>query len=472
MQNSDMGETAQPGHSVDTSLGALARLALPAALTLLLGNAYRFNDLYFVQLLGGEHGVAAQAAVSVAGMVTILCFAFYEGIAVGVLALSSRAHGSGEAFRARRILRIGIALSCGVACAILAFGMTNLEPLSEFLLGWSQESEASRSGEALAALRLRQLELDALRAYLTPCFLGALALCLSPVVSHAFLAKRDSRTPFYLEILAVGINTGLNAWLVPELGAAGAAWATVLSRCVSVSIGLWLLHRVLPRDGGVDARSLATILARIARVGLPTTAAIGIYSCAYQVVLATSFPPFGPVGRATLGNGFTIEGLAFCLIWGLAQAVGSLAGNALGAGDAEKAREVVRRGVRVVLVLVFPLTLLFLFGASALASVMTEDPATHAAVVVYLQTIAWSQWAVGIQGVQENALYSSGYAMPPALASAFWNLTRIPLCFVFAHSLGFGLVGIWWAINVSSYGKGLTVTWLTMRGRWLRVGAD
>lgn len=233
-----------------------------------------------------------------------------------------------------------------------------------------------------------------------------------------------------------------------------------------------ILHRVLPKRALEDPRSLASILARIARVGLPTIAAIGIYSCVYQVVLATSFPPFGPVGRAALGNGFTIEGLAFCLIWGLAQAVGSLAGNALGAGDPEQAQAVVRRGVHVVLVMIVPLTLLFLFGASALASVLTDDPATHAAVVVYLQTLAWSQWAVGIQGVQENALYSSGYATPPALASAFWNLTRIPLCYVFAHTLGFGLLGIWWAINVSSYGKGLTVSWLTMRGRWLRPGAE
>lgn len=204
------------GAVVDTSLRALAKLALPAALTLLLGNAYRFNDLYFVQLLGGEHGVAAQAAVSVASMVTIFCFAFYEGIAVGVLALSARAHGAGEGQRARRILRIGIALSVGVALAILTVGLTGLDLLCESLLGWSQSIE-SAGGAPLdpGAARVRQLEFEELRKYLKPCFLGALALCLSPVISHAFLAKRDSRTPFLLEILAVAINTGLNAWLVP-----------------------------------------------------------------------------------------------------------------------------------------------------------------------------------------------------------------------------------------------------------------
>ena len=70
----------------------IMQLAWPAALLLLLENFYRGNDLFFVKWLGRE----AQSALAVAGMVNILCFALYGGIAIGTLSLSARAHGAGR----------------------------------------------------------------------------------------------------------------------------------------------------------------------------------------------------------------------------------------------------------------------------------------------------------------------------------------------------------------------------------------
>lgn len=437
---------------------ALIRLAIPAALTLLLTNAYRVNDLFWVGRLIGDRGVAAQAAVSVASMVTIFCFAFYEGLSMGVLALSARAHGAGEGFRARRIFRISLGVALVLSAAVAAVGLGFLDPLSRLLLGL-------RAGEST-------IEFQELRNYLAPCLGGGLFLCLAPLVSHAFLAMRDSRTPLVLEILAVVANTIFNAILVPDFGAAGAGYATVLSRVLSVSLGLWLLHRKLPSSGVPELRTVGRILRRIATVGLPAVFAIAVYSLAYQIVLATSFAPFGAVGRAALGIGFTIEGLAFCMIWGLANACGSLVGNALGADRLDEAKRIVARATRIVLALVVPLTLVFLLVPEELAGLLTDDEATRAEVARYLRILAWSQWAVGLQGVQENALYSAGYALPPCLASAFWNLSRIPLCALFAHEMGHGIAGIWWAINVTAYGKAATATWLLHRGNWARPGSD
>lgn len=443
-----------------TDLAALIALALPSAVTLLLNNAYRFNDLYFVGLLPGQAAVTAQAAVAVAGLVTILCYAFYEGLATGVMAASARAHGAADPQRARRIFEVGLVSAICICATIAVVGTVFLDPLCALLLGVDGADTSSAKRD----------EMRELAAYLGPCLQASIFLCLAPLTGHAFLAMRDSRTPLLLEILAVAVNTALNAVLVPTYGCAGAGWATVLSRVVSSSIGLLLLHRRLPRSDGSDRRSAARIGLDIARVGLPAVVAIGFYSIAYQAVLATSFPPFGAVGRAAFGIGFTIEGLAFCFVWGVANAGGSLAANALGHGLVAEAKAVVRRAIGVGLLFVVPQTLLFMLGADALAALLSTDGATRCEVARYLRIIAWSQWAVAVQGIQEVVLYATGYATAPCLSTLFWNASRIPLCYVLAAQ--HGLAGIWWAINLTSYGKALTATWLFRRGTWQRTGLD
>ena len=429
----------------------LFRLAWPSALTLMLQNAYRLNDLYWVGELGGAAGRVGQAAVGVAGMVTILTLAFYEGLAAGVLAMSARAHGQGHAYRARRVLRLALWVSLLLAAVVAATGLTTMRFLVDWLI-------ADGPGQAELA------------AYLGPIFLGGIFLCLAPVTSRAFLAMKDTRTPLCLELGAVALNTSLNAVLVPSLGVAGAAWATVASRAATSLVGLWLLHRRLPQLGEPDPRPPSELLRTIARIGAPVTAAVAVYSIAYQLVLGTTFTAFGaelgPTARAALACGFTIEGLAFCLVWGIAQATGSLVGNELGAGRPEDAAAVMARSTRASLLFTGPMMLLFLFAPGPLASILTEDPLVHAETVVYLRILAWSQLALALQGIWDVSLSSAGHTLPVFWSTTFWNLSRVPLCWWLAIDLGYGLPGVWWAVNLSTYGKALTSGWVVHRGRW------
>lgn len=443
----------------------LFRLAWPGALTLLLNNFYRVNDLYFVGKLAAADALAGQAAVAVANMVTILTFAFYEGLATGVLAMSARAHGGREPYRARIVLRVALVLAVSISAVVAVGGLWSLDRL----VAWLVDTTTGQGAPGVATERA------ALAGYLRPIFGCGFFLCLAPVVSHAFLAAKDTITPLVLELVAVLLNVALNAVLVlgigefEGLGVAGAGWATVGSRAATSLIGLALLLRRLPRRGMPDPRSPMRIGWTMARIGAPVTAAIAMFAIAYQIVLNTTFPAFGAVGRAAFGCGFTLEGLAFCLIWGLSMATGSLVGNALGARRPDLADAVIRQSVRTTLVLIVPLTAMFLLLPGPLADILTDNAEIRAAVIVYLQVLAWSQFAVGLQGVWENSLSSSGHSLPVFYSTTIWNLSRIPLCYLLAIPFEGGLAGVWWAINLSSYGKALTAGLVVRRGTWKRI---
>lgn len=438
----------------------IMQLAWPAALLLLLENFYRGNDLFFVKWLGRE----AQSALAVAGMVNILCFALYGGIAIGTLSLSARAHGAGMGIRARQYLRVAIVLSVIAAAVIAGLGFFLMDSLLPFLI----PDDPAR--EAFVVLKER----DNLRSYLNPIFAGAFFLCLASVVEHAFLANKDSRTPLMLQFLAVLGNTALNPLLiyglgpVPALGTAGAGLATVLSRAFVALIGLMILRRRLGKTGTRDPRTQFEQGLKIVRIATPVVISIALYALVYQIIMHTTFAPFGAVGRAAFGAGFVLEGLAFCIIWGLAMASGSLVARNLGAGRPDLARLVVRKTANFVLVLSIPLSLLFYFLPAPLAALLTSDPQVRLQIIIYLQCLAFSQFAVGLQGVYEQSLMSAGYSLSVSLWTGFWNLSRIPLASWLAITEGYGLAGIWWAINLSTYGKALTSAILVRRGNWLR----
>lgn len=440
----------------------LLALAMPGGLILLLDNLYRANDLFWVKELGRE----AQSALSVAGMVNILTFALYGSLGIATMSLSARAHGAGRPERARSLLHFALLLALAIGAFVAVLGTSTLDLMTDFLVP---------SGPGVDPARLLQ-EKAHLQSYLAPLFAGGVFLCLATVVEQCFLAAKDNRTPLYLQISAVGLNFVLNPLLIfglgpiPAFGTAGAGIATVASRALIGLIGLWLLSRRLSSTVPDQDFARARTLWRMLRLGFPVLNSIAVYALVFQIILHQTFAPFGEVGRAALGVGFVLEGLAFCLIWGIGTASGSLTANALGAGSRSEAVAVVRRATRYVLILTLPLTLLFLLAPAPLAAALTEDLEVRKQTVIYLQILAWSQWAVGLQAVFDESMVAAGYSTPVSISSMFWNLVRIPLSHWLAIGQGLGLPGIWWAINLSTYGKALTGFLLLRLGRWQGTG--
>jgi putative peptidoglycan lipid II flippase len=75
--------------------------------------------------------------------------------------------------------------------------------------------------------------------------LGVFATCALQVVTRAFYALKDTRTPMLVTAGTVVLNLGLNLALVFVLGSAGLALATSITAGVNLAILTWLARRRL-----------------------------------------------------------------------------------------------------------------------------------------------------------------------------------------------------------------------------------
>jgi putative MATE family efflux protein len=422
----------------------LLALALPAAASVFLNNAFRIIDQFAVQWLGAD----AQAALAASTFALIGLYAVFSLFAAGTVPCVARATGAGD--DELRRLSMGRALT-GVA------GAGGLA-----LLGVGLFSE-----DVAALLGLSGGPARDMAAFLGTLGLFGLPLALSPVVDAILIATGRTRAMMSLHLLACVLLLILNPLLIygAGLGIRGAALATCLARGVAVTMGLVLLRQ----EFGLRRRHLGAgrLLLTIARLGLPIALNDLCFAGIYGILIRFALAPLGPAVVAGLGIGFSaIEGLAWPIFSGFAAAVASCVGRALGAGRPDEAARTLRVAAPLLLGIGVGMAALFLLGGEGIGRLFTEDPAVLREAVRYAEVLAWSQPLCAFEALAEGVLIGAGATRAVLLWSGPLNLLRVPMGYLAAVGLGWGAAGVWWAINLSTALK-TAGKWSTVAsGRW------
>ncbi len=427
--------------------GLLLKLALPAALSILLNNAFRVIDQFSVQWLG----VAAQAAVGSCTFVLIGFFSIYAMISSGTGPLVARATGAGDTALRRKVM----------GNAIVGASLLGLMVLVSTGLGASWiASTLGLSGETHSQAA----------AYLRWLALFAVPLAIAPVIDAAFIAVGRTTLVMKLQALATVLNILLNPICIYalNLGIAGAAIATGISRSVTIIIGLVMIGRLLQPKRS-DFRPDRTLL-RIIRIGLPISSNNVLFAAVYWALLKWAISPLGPAVNAALGIGFSaLEGFTWPVYWGFSLAVASLVGRYLGAGQPEQAVKTIRLAFPVCTVAGVAISAVFWFGAAPLCSLFTDDAEVLKEAIQYAQILAFSQLFLAYEALAEGTLEGAGDTKTVLLWSAPINLLRVPLGWACAIPLGYGAAGIWWVINLTTLLKAGGKSLAVIRGRWKSV---
>ncbi|MEQ8767397.1 MAG: MATE family efflux transporter [Planctomycetota bacterium] len=435
-------------------IGHLFRLSGPAILALILHNFYGVNDTFFAARLGA----AESNAMGLILFVLILNFSISAIVSRGVAPLVSRFIGAKDRRSADHMIAQALVLSMTLATLVGIAGSL----LSHQFVGW-----LGGDGETIAPGT----------SYLRTLYLFQWAMFLPPLVDSILIASGNTVTPMLLQGFSVSLNTLLN-WLVvdgpglfglPALGLGGLAMTTAVSRGLAGSIGLYRIFRGAtgskPHFQG-HWKPEPKAFWRIARLGLPTAASIAMYSGVY-VVLTNLISEFGQDALGALGIGFRgIESFSFHVMVGFGMATATLVGQNLGAKKPERSARSAWIALGVAIVPATMFTLAFLIFPRELVALYTDEPGITHFTVGYVSTIAWSQFTLAFEEIFGEALIGAGcprwfmFVVVPA------NILRIPIAWLLAFHTSLGILGVWWAINITTWLKAAILTGLFWKGPW------
>jgi len=415
----------------------------------LLRSGYLLTDTYWIKPLGAEALAGLGGAAFAWWMVHLAC----EVGGTGVHALVAQHEGAGRRDRIPATVVQGAWLGLVFWAGLVA--------LASVGTGLYFDALAFAPGSGERALG---------QAWLFAAMVGSGTLALQIVFDAAFRGLGHTGTALKITALTLVANFALDPVLIhgwgpaPELGIAGAAWATAMSNAFGMVLGFSLLaaEGLRPRL----ERPAAAALAALAKIGGPISAGGVAFSLVY-VALGRMINEFGSVHVGALGVGHRIESTAYLVCVGFGVGASTMVGQHLGAGDVGKARASAHASARLAALSMLPFSVAAFTLADPL-SVLLADPATAAAASVYLrwQAPMWVFMAAEVS--YQGAFSGSGHTVPAFAINLVGTLLRLPFAWLLAFPLGMGIDGIWLAIALSTGLKGLAMGGWFARGTWRR----
>ena len=457
----------------------LVVLSAPIVAAQVLQVAYNLADTFWVGQLGSD----AVAALSYAWAIVFLMVSVGGGLTVAGTVLVSQHKGSGDFRQSHHVAGQTVSFVSVVALLFAAVGYLAAPHLLAVVGATPGTAPHTYATD-----------------YTRVVFLGVIFMFWFFIFDALMRGWGDTRTPLYLMAGSVALNVALDPFLVlgfadnpvfvwtgtealqatlfeatgfEGYGVMGAAIATVVARFFPAAIGLYLL---LFGDIGLSPAPSDFLLRgetvrKILDVGAPIGAEQGLRSggiAAMTAIIALA----GDDAVAAYGIVNRLASLLFLPALGFARGTETVVGQNLGAGHTDRAKRAVflasatlAGAFLVVVAVAYPF-------AEAITGVFLPPGAAAAATVIeygaaYIRIAGPAYVFLGVFQVVLGGFRGSGSTRAAMLLSVqeLW-LFRIPLAFAFLTVLGWGVVGVWYAVAISFVASALTTGAWFLRGTW------
>lgn len=426
----------------------IVRLAAPMAAGMIFQTLYVLIDLYFVTRLGD----AAVAGVGAAANVQFIVLALTQILNVGTMVLISHAVGRKDQADANLVFNQGVLLAAACAAITLVGGyaLTNA-----YIGAVAADAETAAAG------------MTYLRYYLPGMALQFALVTMSAALRGTGIAKPT----MIVQVLTVVLNAILAPVLIAgwgtgrPLGVAGAGLASSLA----IAAGVVMLMVYFVRNEKYVKFDSALFHARMAqwkrilKIGLPAGGEFGLMS----VFIGLNYfiiRDFGSHAQAGYSIGSRVMQSIFLPAMAIAFAAAPVAGQNIGAGKPERARETFTKAAMIGSVLMLFLTVVCQINpALFIAPFATKDPAVTTVGAEFLQIISFNFIASGITFTCSGMFQALGNTIPSLLSSASRLLTFALPALAIANRPGFQLRHLWYLSVATVFLQMLTSVLLLRR---------
>ena len=375
----------------------IIRFSIPLIISSFLSMTYSLCDQI---ILGRFVGTEALAAVSASSYPIGLINTLFAGLAVGVNIISARAAGSRDYQKISKVLHTSVGLGLVAGLILVLLGMVFAKPLLVLM-----KTPDEILGDSLLYMRLY--------------FLGCPITFVSSFGGAILRSQGNTKTPMIYGAISGIANVMLNLILVVgfNMTIAGVAIATLISQFISfVLIMLTLMHPGV--YGRLDIRRLTfdwDLIKTIIKVGIPA----GLGSMVFTVSNAQQQSYINSFGTAAIAGNHaasSISGIIYCCIFSTMSSVAiNFIGQNVGAGNLERAKEILKKCIWNVVVFGVSLSVLvFIFKTPLLHVYIDDDVAVEfGRKSMLISVLPMTIW--GISEVFTGALRGYGYTMAPTI---------------------------------------------------------
>ena len=401
---------------------AYFKMALPVVLSMLVSLVYNMVDTWFI---AQTQNTALVAGVSLCAPMFTLMVAMGDIFGLGGSSLISRLLGQGQEQRVRHV-------SAFCSYGAILWGVF----VGAMMLLFRQP--------ILTLLGAKSDTMDSAMAYYCYLALGAPAIIFTLVPSNILRTEGMAVASMVGSITGALVNIVLDPIFIfgLNMGAGGAALATVLSNVVSAVLFIVLLCTksqrlsMRLRDCSVQGMELREILV----IGFP--ASITNLMQSFAMTLTNRFLlPYGTENVAALGIALKVNMIVMLIMVGFAFGAQPLLGYNYGANNRERLRGILKFDILVQLVFSVVMTVLFLTAAPHIIRIfMTDDGVVQAGGTI-LRCMVVTMPLMGIILVCTTLFQAAGKAMPAFLLSISRQGVALLICMVVLSAV-FGFYGV------------------------------
>lgn len=426
----------------------LILFSLPFVLSNLIQSLYGVADMI---IIGNFTPVATLNGVTNANQLIMLFTNGVIGLSLGGTVLVGQYLGSGN----KKELKSTI----GTMFSILLIIAVILTALSSFI--------------ARPLLELMRVDAGSIKdgmTYFITCMSGILFVFIYNALAGVLRGLGDSKHPMVFVTIAAVINIGLDLLFVAVFhwGAFGAAFATVISQTVSVIMSaVYLVRHNFVFDFKLSSFKIHFEKFRLMlKIGLPTL--LNNVSISVSFVFLTSIANIiHPAGGGIVGIVGRYNGFAILPAVGMSSSISAMVAQNFGAGDLGRVKKTHWIGTAIacsVTFLVFGFTMLF---PAQILRIFGGDEEFISLGKQYMSMFAFDYLFVPFQFCFGGLFIGTGhtvFSLVSGMASSL--LFRIPACYLFGITLGWGLKGLGLGGPIAALAGSLISLVFFLTGKW------
>lgn len=429
---------------------ALITLSVPIMINSLIQTLFNLVDGIWVSKLSSVHF----AATSFVWPINFLFISLGIGVSIAGTSLLSRLVGAGKIKEAKEYTNQIMAVSLLMSLLFTVVGVL-VSPIIIKAMGATGDMASFGN------------------TYLRITFLDMPFLFLFFNINSIMNSQGNTVTPTILSGGAAILNIVLDPIFIFTLnmGIAGAAWATLISRALLAVVGIYMIYNSdnKLKPSFKKFKFNKEILKRVFKVGFP--ASVGQAGAAIGFIVLNGFVvSYGTATVAAFGMVNRVTSLIMQPAMGLGTALTAIIGQNIGAGQMDRVIASFHKAAKLTTIFgVVGCGFLLLFDQQIVNFFIQsrDDPKVIIEGIEYLRYISFSQPLMGLFSVFQGVFQGTGktkYSMIMEIGR-LW-LVRIPMILVFKNYTNMGSTGIWFSMSFSNLIVCVYGFWVYRRGKW------